>query len=113
MKTLTTDQLRKMKAQNPDLALINVLPEKEFAEGHIPGSDNIPVDSADFPEKVARAAGGKDAKVVVYCASETCDASVRAITALENSGFKEVYDYEEGTRAWEEAGLHVASGGPA
>lgn len=107
MQTLTTEQVKQIKEGNQDFTLINVLPEQKFQAAHIPGSLNIPVGEQDFVNKVEEAAGGKDRKVVVYCASPECDASPKAARQLDEAGFTNVYDYEGGTSAWREANLPV------
>lgn len=105
MNTLTTESLRTLREEEQDLRVVNVLPAKSFAEEHIPGSTSVPVESEDFASRVEDQVGGKDAKVVVYCASASCDASPRAARALEEAGFRHVYDYEGGVQAWRNAGL--------
>ncbi|MCG5516796.1 MULTISPECIES: rhodanese-like domain-containing protein [unclassified Ectothiorhodospira] len=47
---------------------------------------------------MGRVAGGKDRKIVVYCANFDCDASRKAAAKLDNTGFTDVLDYEGGTR---------------
>lgn len=99
-----------MRDVSGNFALICVLPEESFLEKHIPGSDNIALDSAQFTEKVEQKVGGKEKIVVVYCASKTCDASAKAARKLEESGFDKVFDYEGGLEAWMRAGLEVGAG---
>ena len=105
MKPLTTEQLEKMIESGEQFELINVLPPDQFEEQHIAGSVNIPVADDNFVERVQQQAGGKDKPIVVYCASEACDASPKAAKKLEDAGFTNVYDYEGGTKAWYVAGL--------
>ena len=101
METIDRDELKRMNETNhEDFVLINVLPREEFNEKHIRTSINIPVDSDDFAEKVESVAGGKDRKIVVYCANFDCDASPTAARKLEEAGFDKVYDYEGGTEDW-------------
>ena len=101
MKTLTRDELKDMnEAQHEDFVLINVLPRDTFNEQHIRTSINIPVDDDNFTELVEKVAGGKERKIVVYCASFECTASPKAAEKLEQAGFTQVYDYEGGTKDW-------------
>ena len=114
MQTLTTDQLKQMREANEDFELINVLPAEMYRKQHIAGSDNIPVDEDDFVQGVEQKAGGKNRKVVVYCANTECDASPTAAKKLEDAGFTNVLDYEGGTAAWKEANLPIeGEGAPA
>lgn len=105
MQTITTRELRRMQDRREDFELINVLPEESYREAHIPGSLSIPLNDANFVEAVKRTAGSKDRRIVVYCASETCDASPKAAEKLEQAGFSNVADYEGGVKQWQEAGL--------
>jgi rhodanese-related sulfurtransferase len=107
MQTLTTSQLKEVWNRQADVPVINVLPHEAYEKAHIAGTSNIPGDDEDFIERVEQAAGGKEQPVVVYCASEQCDASPNAAKRLEEAGFTHVYDYEGGTKAWEQAGEPV------
>ena len=105
MQTLSKTELNEMNhREKDDFVLINVLPRDAFREKHIRTSINIPIEGEDFDETVRKVAGGKDRKVVVYCASFDCDASEKAAKRLEQAGFEQVYDYEGGTRDWFETG---------
>jgi rhodanese-related sulfurtransferase len=103
MKTLTTEQIKEMRDHHERFAFINVLPAEKFEATHINDSTNIPVDNADFVKKVEKQVGGKDQKVVVYCASEECNASATAAEKLEKAGFKQVFRYTGGAKAWHES----------
>lgn len=103
MKTLTRTELKRMnELEHEDFVLINVLPRDTFKEEHIRTSVNVPHEDDDFTEIVERIAGGKDRKIVVYCANFDCDASPKAAKKLEEAGFTRVYDYEGGTKDWME-----------
>lgn len=107
MKTIDTSQLKEMKQRNGGLVLVNVLPKEQFDKEHIPDSQNVPVAAEDFEQQIGQLAGGKDEPVVVYCASEECDASPTAAKKLDAEGFTAVYDYEAGMRGWKQAELPV------
>lgn len=101
MQPISRETLEKMNEQKKeDFVLINVLPREAFREAHIRTSINIPHEDDDFAKDVEKVAGGKDRKVVLYCASKDCDASPTAARKLDQAGFEKVYDYEGGTRDW-------------
>lgn len=101
MNTLSKADLKRMnEQQHEDFVLINVLPQKAFNESHIRTSVNVPHQRDDFTEMVETIAGRKDRKIVVYCASFDCDASLKAAKKLEAAGFTKVFDYEGGTKDW-------------
>ena len=53
----------------------------------------------------------RDAEIVVYCASTTCDSSVQVGERLIELGYPNVHHYVEGKKGWIEAGLPVEGGG--
>jgi rhodanese-related sulfurtransferase len=105
MKRLSAEQLKEMLDKKEDLYLINVLPRETYDEKHIPGSVNVPVQDDAFLTRMERIVSDKEAKIVVYCASESCDASPKAAAKLEDRGFKNLYDFGGGVKAWEESNL--------
>lgn len=101
MKLITRDDLKTMNEdRHDDFVLINVLARSDFNDKHIRTSINIPVGDEAFEQKVEEVTGGKDRKIVVYCASFDCDASSKAAKKLDEAGFAQVYDYEGGTKDW-------------
>ncbi len=102
-KILTRADLQARLAANPGLVLLEALPEKYFNDGHLPGARH-------FPHDRARALAGavvpaKDAEVVVYCASATCQNSHIAARTLSQLGYGNVSVYAGGKQDWVEAGL--------
>jgi rhodanese-related sulfurtransferase len=79
--------------------IIDVRTPEEFAQGHIAGAVNIPIDqlaAADLP----------DTPVMTTCASG--GRGGRAAEALSTAGH-EAYSIDGGTQAWKAAGLPVQS----
>lgn len=87
--------------------LIEALPEEVFATGHLPGALNI------RPRRYAELAPAllpdQDADVVVYCGSESCDASLRVARGLRELGYRNVSRYVGGKEDWVNAG-HTLEG---
>lgn len=103
MKTITFEQLNKTIQNSPQIPVINVLPEKDFDNDHITGSENIPLqDNNNFTSQVEKTIGGKDKPVILYCASSECPASSNAAKTLESAGFTNVTVYEGGMKEWSE-----------
>lgn len=109
METLTTEQLERAMRDNERFTLINVLDTDEFNKNHIPVSINIPVSQEGFLDAVENEVNDRDAPVIVYCANEDCPASTKAAEKLDQAGYTNVYDYEGGMVAWQEADNLVAS----
>lgn len=102
-KRITRAELQARLAVNPGLVLLEALPEKYFNDGHLPGARH-------FPHDQARALAGtvvpdKDAEIVVYCASATCQNSHMAARTLAQLGYGNVAVYAGGKQDWTEAGL--------
>lgn len=109
MKSIGTESLQQLMREQRDVPIINVLDEEQYRKQHIKGTINIPYSSGDFAERVKSSVKSKADPVVVYCASESCDASTKAAKTLEKDGFEHVYDFEGGTQAWQDAKLPVES----
>jgi rhodanese-related sulfurtransferase len=84
-------------------ALVNVLPPSAFEAEHIPNSINIPRGR----EAELEARFDKDKEIILYCASEECDASPAVARDLVRRGFTAVRDYEAGLRDWKERGRAI------
>jgi rhodanese-related sulfurtransferase len=83
--------------------LVEVLPEHEYAEEHLPGALHLPLKRLDAD--TARALLDASRPVIVYCWDALCDMSPRAAWRLERLGFGPVYDYAAGKVDWMAAGL--------
>lgn len=88
---------------DPALVLLEALPEPYYLDGHIPGARWFPHDRAKELAHVA--VPRKDAPVIIYCASSTCQNSKVAAKALADLGYMDVSVYEGGKADWEAAGL--------
>ena len=65
-----------------DAVLLDVRTEEEFLMGHIPGSQNLPLQMIDDVEDVV---GNKNTELYVYCRSGA--RSRRAVDMLEELGY--------------------------
>lgn len=96
-------QLARMM-DNGDVAVIDVRTAEEFAEGHIKGALNMPLDSFDPDEVMALEADD----VVLYCRSDR--RSNMAAAQLSDATGEPVTHLDGGIVAWQEAGQSVALG---
>jgi rhodanese-related sulfurtransferase len=83
--------------------LVEVLPEHEYTEEHLPDALHLPLKRLD--PGTARALLDTSRPVIVYCWDALCDMSPRAAWRLERLGFGPVYDYAAGKVDWMAAGL--------
>lgn len=105
MQIVTREQVKEMMDQ-PDVIVVEVLPAESFHEFHIPGAINIPY-TESFKEQVQQIIPDKQQKVVVYCANAQCQASPKAAQAMEELGYRNVFDYEMGKADWKEAHMPI------
>jgi len=84
------------------MTLLDVRPEDEFAQGHLPGAMNIPL--AVLEQQVARLPQGQ--QIIAYCRGPYCVLSVEAAARLRTLGF-EVRRLADGYPEWKAAGLPV------
>ena len=89
----------------PGVVILDVRTPQEFAEGHIEGAVNIPVESADFIDQVAQL----DPSVTygVYCRSG--NRSQPAVDGMASVGVTGVYELDSGTIGWTDAGQPLVS----
>ena len=106
---ISRDQLRQ-KIENGDVfVLVDALPPMSFAHSHLPGAINLPPAWVD--ERGPRRIPNRDAEVVVYCASSTCDSSAEVAERLIELGYRNVLHYTGGKKDWVHAGLPLERGG--
>jgi rhodanese-related sulfurtransferase len=74
--------------------IVDVRGTGEYAMGHIPGAENVPMESL----QQTAASWNKDQAVVVYCA--TGSRSLNAAQYLAAQGFRKVYNLTAGITAW-------------
>lgn len=104
-KTITRDDLHSSIFNGRAPVLLEALPEKYFAEGHLPGAKRLPNDEVEA--RAPTLVPDKSASIVVYCASETCRNSHQAAAALESVGYTDVAVYPGGKKDWLTAGYEL------
>lgn len=100
IRTISRERLSSLAAR-----VFEVLPERHWAAGHIPGAKAMPLDR--IAEVAQKEAPDKETDVVLYCASETCRNSHIAAEKLVTLGYRSVFVYAGGKADWEAAGLEL------
>jgi phage shock protein E len=90
----TVDGAKARKLVSEGAKLVDVRGASEYAEKHVDGAENVPVDTV-----AERDLGPKDKAIVVYCHSGK--RSARAATTLRSRGYTHVYDLG-GMSSWYE-----------
>ena len=76
------------------MVLLDVSPDKEYEQGHIPGAVHVPL--SDIGDKVKKLK--KDKALVVYCRNG--NQSIWAIKRLMGMGYSNLYNLRGGYNAW-------------
>lgn len=84
------------------VTLLDVRPEHEFANGHLPGALNIPL--ATLEKQLSLLPENQD--IVAYCRGPYCVLSVEAVALLRARGFN-AHRLENGFLDWKARGLSV------
>jgi rhodanese-related sulfurtransferase len=86
---------------------VEVLPEADYHQAHLPGAINLP------PDQIARLAfkrlRDRDAEIVLYSDGASPHPSEAAARELAERGYTHVRDYAEGKRDWIDSGLPIES----
>ena len=82
--------------------VLDVRPEDEFQQGHLPGALNIPL--SQLERRLAELP--PDREVVAYCRGPWCVLSFEAVAALRQRGFQ-ARRLEDGFPEWKVAGLPI------
>lgn len=93
-KVTVVDVKGLQQAQSQGARVVDVRSPAEFAGGHIPGAQNVPLDSF----QASASQWDKSAPIVVYC--QTGSRSAEAVTMLQGLGFKNILHFDKGIVAW-------------
>jgi rhodanese-related sulfurtransferase len=104
---ISRDEL-KARIDARDAVVVEALTRDHYESGHLPGAVHIDLD--ELSRKAPALIRDKQLPVVTYCASTTCQNSTRMAEALEELGYRNVYEYIEGKADWQEAGLPLERG---
>ena|SRR3972149_9432318 len=101
MDHISAEKLKKDIDARKEITVVNVMDKESFQDCRIPSSINIP-----YKGDMHKAVEGwdEDSYIVVYCASQECNASKEAFKKLSAMGFSNVYRYAGGMQEWKEKG---------
>ena len=83
--------------------LLDVRTPAEFAEGHIPGTVNVPLDQ--LPARLGELNAHKVEDIVVVCRSGV--RSARAAELMATAGFSKLTNLAGGTMGWASSGYPI------
>jgi len=95
-----TDLLARMK--RAEVTLLDVRPADEYAQGHVPGARNIPLE--ELEQRLRELPAGRE--IVAYCRGPYCVLAYEAVALLRRKGL-EARRLESGFPEWRAAGQPV------
>ncbi|MGR9072199.1 MAG: rhodanese-like domain-containing protein [Gammaproteobacteria bacterium] len=102
----TTAQTMQAKMySDKGFTFIDMRPEQEFQQGHIPGAKNLNLEN--LTEDALIAIVKKDDTVVFYCSGMASDLAAKAAEKALEWGWSKVFYYRTGFTEWKNAGLKV------
>ncbi len=78
------------------VVLLDVRTKEEFAQGHIPGAQSIPIN--ELEQRLRELPADKTQPILVYCRDSV--RSSKAAQLLLRAGRKDIYNLSGGVRAW-------------
>lgn len=101
MEAISRDDLLERSKQGL-VTVLDVRPEDEFSDGHLPNALNIPLEQ--LPKRIAELDPAQE--IVAYCRGSYCVLSFDAVAELRRHGFQ-ARRLEEGFPEWKLTGLPV------
>ncbi|HEY8506636.1 MAG TPA: rhodanese-like domain-containing protein [Gemmataceae bacterium] len=108
--TITREELKAKLDRGEKFYLVEALPLHNYISGHLPGAINLPLE--ELAERAPLRLPDKDAEVIVYSESETCQLSGMVAEELEKMGYRNVRDYTGGKADWVDSGNELEAGYP-
>lgn len=93
--------------------IIDARTPEEYAEGHIPGSVNMPYDAVVTDPARLEAFDAQGKPIIVYCGGGTCEVSMNLAFAMIQAGHSKLLVFMGGWPEWQGAGYPVATGAAA
>lgn len=81
---------------SPGVTIVDVRTPEEYAQGHIEGAVNIPVEYPDFMDQVGQL--DPNGTYAVYCRSG--NRSQAAVAGMSEVGINGIFELESGTNGW-------------
>jgi len=106
-RTIKREELLRKLLSDARPTVVEALPERYFADKHLPGAINLPHDKVD--ELAPGLLPDKGTEIIVYCSNLQCQNSGIAAHRLTALGYTNVAVYRDGKQDWETAGLPLES----
>ena len=110
IQTIDRETLQQKMNRGDDFVLLEVLPEENYEEGHLPGALHLPPNA--IREKAPELVPDRSTEVITYCADRDCDLSEKAARVLTEMGYENVREYPGSKKDWKDASLRLETGAP-
>jgi len=100
--TIDAETLYVWQLERRDFILVDTLPLSNYEKNHLPGA--IHIRSDDIIQLAPAKLPGKNALIVVYCASSKCKRAGLSAERLKTLGYTQVIHFIGGIKAWLTAG---------
>lgn len=95
--------------QEGQTLFVDARPWEEYAELHIKGALNVPLENLERLRDTGILGLPRDRRILVYCSDKRCDLALKLAKHLQSLGFTRVVAFLGGFSAWDEAGYEVDS----
>ena len=96
------------RVRRGSVTIVDLRPEEEYREGHIPGARNVP--AAELRRRLAELPRGRE--IVAYCRGRHCVLAVEAAMLLRRKGFR-AHSLDLGMIDWRARGWRMERKAPA
>lgn len=103
MNQITAAEVKDALDKNEQAVILDVRSSEEVARGKIDRSIHLPMN--EIQENINSVIPDKNTKIIVYCLSGS--RSFIAAEILENLGYKNIYDMQNGLLAWRSKGFSL------
>ena len=95
LQSITKKRIEELQQQNKNITLIDIRPEEEYDQMHVPGSLNLP---ANMIENDISKFSTND--TIVCVCTKGMERSQNAAKTISSLGFENVFYLEEGVMGW-------------
>jgi len=99
----TNYQELQSRIKSGEIILIDVRPEREYAQGHFPGAISVPLEA--LQSQISELPSDK--KIVAYCRGPLCILAENAVDILRSNQI-EAYRWKESVLDWKELGVNIS-----
>lgn len=92
IKEITSDSLRKLIKENPNIQIVDIRSPQEYQENRIRGAINIPL--YDLKQNASKLLQDKNKIIILYC--QYGERSKKAYKVLEEMGYTNIYSLKGG-----------------